>query len=457
MNNDFTENIKIKQNCFIGYEFEFYCDLKPKSISKKLKELLGKEIKIGIKNLGKKDKIGYHTSLKPSENTFKLERDFSGGPKMYELITGPINYYEAKNILISVLEWITNYGYTNEYSSLHLNISFEDRNDHRLSARGMNIMKFCLGYDEEYIYKHFPKRRNNIYCASISKIYPKYEYMRSIYYNNIDPNCFRLPSDSKYYGVNFQKLKDNYLEFRYIGGKDYEKKIKEISEILDYNIEYMYSCLIGKELNTKETDIFQSMISKYKGSIDAFNSIENFMVLFPKINLSVDLKEEINLIKVHFETIKPLLYELVICNNVRTGYINYDTDVGRFQIKDTVIKNANHLKNLEIITSSLTGTYVGCSMFDCDIKEANLEDCILYDYTKVENSKIYSTIIKSSTELKKCFIKNELQEIAGSLKSCIVIGKEDSISDMAFVDKKTMFVKQDFDKLGISYGNKKEK
>ena len=28
----------------------------------------------------------------------------------------------------------------------------------------------------------------------------------------------------KYYGVNFSKLPHDYIEFRYLGGKDYEKK-----------------------------------------------------------------------------------------------------------------------------------------------------------------------------------------------------------------------------------------
>jgi hypothetical protein len=47
---------------------------------------------------------------------------------------------------------------------------------------------------------------------------------------------YKVPND-KYYGVNFTKIPQGYIEFRYLGNRDYQKKIKDIREIIDYIIE----------------------------------------------------------------------------------------------------------------------------------------------------------------------------------------------------------------------------
>lgn len=448
---------KILNNVQLGFEFEFYSDLKPKTIALKIQELINKNIRIGVKNFGGKDKIGYHTGFTPTADTFKLEKDFSGGPKMYELITGVLNYFEAKQILISMLKWIDEFGYTNEYSSLHLNISFDTKSNYRLDCRNIDIMKFCLGYDEEMIYKHFPERRKNVYCKEISTFYPKYNYHRSVFTPNIDGTNFNLPNDNKYYGVNFLKRENGYLEYRYIGGKDYQKRIPGIIEILDYNILYLYSTLSYPVLTSGEHEKYNTMVSSYKDKLDAFISIESFRVKFPEIMLLVDLKENLGVIKTFFENMKPMLYELVICNGMKKGWINYDTAMSRYQIKDAIIKNARNIKGLEIVSSKLTGHFNECSFYDCQLSVCNLEDCILYDYSEVDNSKLYDTIIKASVEVSNSFIKNNTYEISGKLTKCIVIGDPDVVSEIAVVDKKTMFVSTDYGKLGDDLMDKDKK
>ena len=49
--------------------------------------------------------------------------------------------------------------------------------------------------------------------------------------NLTDPTQF--DPNSKYYGINFEKRIKNYLEFRYIGGKDWDKKTNKILGLLD--------------------------------------------------------------------------------------------------------------------------------------------------------------------------------------------------------------------------------
>jgi len=106
---------KLKDS-IIGFEFEFY--MKDLSYYKTL-ELLNNELN-PIKVWGFRQ---YHSGFKVDDKNFKIEPDLSGGSNMVELITGPLNYYDAKYFLIKILKIIQKYGYTNDKSSIHFNIS----------------------------------------------------------------------------------------------------------------------------------------------------------------------------------------------------------------------------------------------------------------------------------------------------------------------------------------------
>ena len=186
---EFVNNSDILKQAIIGFEFEFY--IKELSFYKTL-ELLNKILSPvqvhGFRN--------YHPNMKPDTSNFLLTPDLSGGSNMVEVITGPLPYFEAKFYLIKLLRFIQEYGYTNEKSSIHFNISFKDKN-----LTDLNILKMILNTDEDEIYRSFPTRKNNVYAKSIKRIIPFKEYD----YNNIPidvvKNNIRIPED-KYYGIN---------------------------------------------------------------------------------------------------------------------------------------------------------------------------------------------------------------------------------------------------------------
>ena len=88
-----------------------------------------------------------------------------------------------------------------------------------------------MTFNEREVYKLFSNRKNSVYAKSIKWVVPKID---TNYFNgqHINPHAFDFGRE-KYYGVNFEKLRDGYLEFRYIGGKDYEKKTSNILYLLD--------------------------------------------------------------------------------------------------------------------------------------------------------------------------------------------------------------------------------
>ena len=93
-----NQSFKLK-NSLIGFEFEFY--MKDLSFYKTL-EMLNNELS-PVKVWGFRK---YHSDFTPDKNNFKIEPDLSGGSNMVELVTGPMDYFNAKYYLIKIMrDW----------------------------------------------------------------------------------------------------------------------------------------------------------------------------------------------------------------------------------------------------------------------------------------------------------------------------------------------------------------
>ena len=164
----FLNNANILKKAKVGFEFEFY--LKDLSFYKTL-ELINQELS-PVKVWGFRQ---YHSDFTPDDKNFKIEPDLSGGSNMVELVTGPLNFYDAKYYLIKIVKFIQNYGYTNEKASIHFNISFTDKD-----LNDLNTLKLILNVDEDEIFRAYPSRKSNVYAKTVKKIVPFKEYDLSL-------------------------------------------------------------------------------------------------------------------------------------------------------------------------------------------------------------------------------------------------------------------------------------
>ena len=132
----------------MGIEFEFYSNLELKKTQKSLSELLGRKIQLEEKA---------HSDFVPSADVFKMEPDMSGGAGLIELVTGPMPYRNARLVIVKMLGWIRENGYTSDRASIHLNMSFNpDYLEEPNMIQRMDVLKFILEFDEDRVYKYFP-------------------------------------------------------------------------------------------------------------------------------------------------------------------------------------------------------------------------------------------------------------------------------------------------------------
>jgi hypothetical protein len=422
----------------IGFEFEFYSKFSKREIAENLGKNIGKSIRVFDR---------YHSKFKPNSNVFKLESDFSGGVKMVELVTGPMNYFEAIPLLIRILKWIDQYGYTDEKCAFQFGLDF-DREKYPVMTdfKNLNPLKFVLSVDEDFIWKRFPKRKGNLYAKSIKRITPINKFIQGGTNIMVDRNSYSVHTE-KNMGVNLLKLSDGYIEVRYIGGEDYQKNYIGIKEIIDYIVGVTFETLKNNDnFAPKEVEELSKIISEVYKSSENFVDADSFMRNYPELKVMIDLKSSPQIIKSYFNTLKDMIYHLVVDNGITDCYLNYDTELSKFQIKDAQTKKANLLKDLDIIDSRISGNISNCRIFGSDLAGCQVEDSSFVINSNVINSKVTNCDLNPNNTFENCYIDSREKEI-----SCKVIGgiiRSGYISDSAEISDETEVVSDMLDAKG---------
>ncbi len=389
-----SNNDSILNASQIGVEFEFYSNHGLEETQKQLKSLLGRDISLETKA---------HSDFVPDDKTFKMEPDMSGGKGLIELVTGAIPYRNARIMIIKMLNWISENGYTTDRSSIHLNLSFQNEYlEDKYMISKMNTLKFILEFNEEQVYKLFPSRKDTVYAKSIKWVMPKNE---SFYYdsNLISPMNFIYPN-TKYYGVNFDKKTKNYLEFRYIGGKDYEKKTDGILYLVDrFILQTWKSCSENEFTEVNKLEL-KKILNKNLPFREIARNHKNISKHFPKIHMMVDLQEEDTLIEMQWGRIKDRVVSIISTAGLTEGIINYDSDIGAIQVKSGKFPVCYEIKGVDLIDCEISGNIFTTNLFNCKVKGSMMEVCNLYQGTEVFESKIQSSYINGSCNLTNCYV-----------------------------------------------------
>lgn len=394
---------------FIGVEFEFYSKLGNKEVARALADELGKRVVIpyAIPALGADPKPLYHSPIEVSGNIFKLEPDYSGGLEMYELVTGPLPYKETKGVILKILNWIDKFGYTTDRCSIHINLSFDETKVETLtSIDKLDIIKFVLSFDEKFIYDRFPNRKDSVYARSINSIIPN-----SVFFYTSPPSDFSINSffnvpEEKYFGINFTKREKGYLEFRYIGGKDYEKKSKKIFECVDFMILSFFNVINSQGYTEAEKNKIRKIYNDHQELVRVFNNYRDFKEKFPDFEVTVDLKNDEQIIKSFWSKIRLDIFDLMITSKMTKGRYNYDTDFGVKQLVDVKLKNVI-LKDYDLINSEVEGFLFRCEIYNSTVKESRVLDCQAMRNNEFDNCKLQNTILQPTNTTKDCYIENK--------------------------------------------------
>lgn len=390
--NKYINNFNDLKDSIVGLEVEFFSNFNfIKTLEKLNNTFIGKEV-WGINQ--------YHSDFTPTEDIFKIEPDYSGGSEMIELITGPMKWAEARLILIQMLVFIRQNGYTDEHCSIHINISFNKESN--IDIYNLNLIKLLLNFNEDFIYNKFPTRRGNIYARSISQIIPFTDWNDPEIAFNVILNSLKLPDDTKYYGINVNKKFEGYLEYRYIGGTDYETKIDEVLELFDYFILQTKNAIVdplNEEDKIKLLAYLERNINWYK----QYDSYDEFLGNIDGINIQIDKNDNYKTVKMSWDKFKTQLFNFIHnTNDISETIINYNSTTNRLEIVGAHLKDISNVYSVDFIDCNISN----CTLYNCDIVNSNINlghihNTNIYD-SKIENSKLMDCKATEFTELNNC-------------------------------------------------------
>lgn len=388
----------------VGFEFEFYSN---HSYYKTL-ELLNKELN-PIKVHGFKE---YHSDFTPDETNFKIEPDRSGGSNMVELVTGPMPYTNSKIIMLKILKFIQEHGMTNNKCAIHINISFNrDKTDKDIS--NLNTLKMILNFDEDFVYKHFPERQNNIYAKSIKNLIPykNYSYVTSAV--SLIQNNFHLP-DKKYYGINFSHIDETMgaqrLEFRYCGGDNYQFKTTELLELLDYFIEETWmNCSI--KLDDGDLEKLKTYLNDNIQQYKNFSTLQNFLTDHPRVDIQVNANNNYDYVDSYFSKIKDKLFELFSAvEKLENCVINYVPPTGEIEIIDANIKTILDIKGFTFIECEIKSSMLtNCTIVESKVNDGHLNACTVSG-SELNDCRLFMTNVNEDSEINECYYNGGIMD-----------------------------------------------
>ena len=385
-------NKEILLSAFCGIEFEFYSNHSVEDTAKMVGEYLGRKIQVEEKA---------HSDFQPSDKVFKMEPDMSGGAGLIEMVTGALPYPDARLIIIKMLSWISENGYTTDRAGIHLNVSFDKNKVGPNFITHMNTLKFILDFKEDQVYKFFPERRDLVYAKSIKYILPKNELF-NFDENHVSIQQFTYPN-TKYYGVNFLKQEKGYLEFRYLGGKDYEKKSATILHLLDNFLIQLHNVCKNPSLTELNRLELRRIMNNMKKIYDLYRDHRHFNN-FQKIDFTLDLKDHGETIDMFWSNINKQVVKLITEGGMVEGHINYDTDRSKVQVKDGKFLGAHGLEGYEFVDCEFRGEAILSDFYRCKIEGSDIQRSNLYQSTTVKGSKVQSCYTHSSCSLEDCYV-----------------------------------------------------
>ncbi len=391
--NSFLNDYSILKQAVIGIEFEAYSKANyPITLEIFNREL--SPIKVwGYQHCDKNFKV--------DSKNFKILPDLSGGFNCLELVTGPQTYLECRLTLSKILKVLQQIAHTTDRTGLHINISFP--NDSGKNIEKLNILKLILNLEETKIYDSFPDRKDNVYAKSIKNIIPYKDYDYTNSTANILGNSLLLPN-TKYYGINFATMGEGRLEFRYIGGENYQFKVNEILDLMDYFILLTWNS-IGEQLDNNEAKMLRVYLDENIRKYKALNKLDTFMAQFPTVELQIDKRNDYEIVSAYYSILYDDIYELIRhSKNFKNAIINYDTETRCIEIVGGEnIEFTGPVSQLDFINCTLEqGDFTECNFIRSQIKNSIMLSSNLSD-SYAEESKLLSCKVDKESEIKDCY------------------------------------------------------
>lgn len=417
MDKNLFQNDNITGNSKVGFEFRGLFKDDENVLLTKLKEVLNRDISLS--------NIKYKL-LEPSDTQAVMTVD----GKYCEVKTPQYSYFEALFILPKILELLK--GLKDEKNSyLYFRIGF---NKDFCDLDQINIMKFCLEFNEDYVLKHLTD-------LTLDGSFEKFTDIKPVDLESCIDTIKKRMDSLKYtdyedmYGIDFSTIKLGYITFTYAREINYRNKWEELLKCLNHTIITLYNTCSSYDFTEEESKKIEELDDNYKKVSESFRCYESFKEKYKGIKLTKDLNNDGMEMDIIFPAIKDKLFDIVVRCGIKEAEINYDSDISKLQLKNIETKKCYHLNGVDIVDSELANcTIRNCDIYDTKVEKSSIIKCNLFGYADCKDCKIRDSFVSRNIKLKDCNVSGPLGKMGGmmkggSLRDTTVISSMAEISD----------------------------
>jgi len=204
---------------------------------------------------------------KVGDKFWSIEPDSSLSDDGLEVKNPPMKLPKFMNdYLDDMFKWINSVGYTDSSCGFHCHMSL------RKTIGDLDFLKLVLFTDEEWIYTAFEERANTNYSKSVKD---KIKSGTILNKRDLD-DLFKKKklimkmqiSHEHFDAINVLDAKTGHVEFRYMGGTDYSKKLKDVRATIGV---YAHNLSLAMDPNYKRKE-YQHKLQR------VFNKMELFFL-----------------------------------------------------------------------------------------------------------------------------------------------------------------------------------
>lgn len=384
----------------VGLLFEFYTSKDSNFITSDLSKRTGKNIIITGEN-----------RYSPTYSNAILLKEYEASKARYQLNIAPQNYHSVIPIIEEVCSWITEHCETKFDTSLKFNLSFNHKHlDTLWSISQMNPSRLMLKFDESFVYSRFPERQNSPYCLSIKNLAPINAYINEAEVEKHIQYILKTPY-AEFFGINFSNYTNGLLECNFVGGKDYSSKVKEIKDVLEYFIIKTYQAINEEDFNDFETYTTKKLTENFEKIQMSYWDPDVFLREFQDLKVYVDLKTSRQILKTYWSHIRTPLFEMIINGNLKEGDFNYDTELGKFQLRKGKLQG-NMIKNMDLVSCEISGVLEKCNLINC----------------RVSNARIYNSNLIKENEISYSYLQNISANIGNKISNAYIVNNEEILN-----------------------------
>ena len=399
MDKNLFQNDNITGNSKVGFEFRGKFKDDENVLLTKLKEILNRDISLS--------NIKYKL-LEPSDTQAVMTVD----GKYCEVKTPQYSYFEALFILPKILELLK--GLKDEKNSyLYFRIGF---NKDFCDLNQINIMKFCLEFNEDYVLKHLAD-------LTLDGSFEKFTDIKPVDLESCIDTIKKRMDNLKYtdyediYGIDFSTIKLGYITFTYAREINYRNKWEELLKCLNHTIITLYNTCSSYDFTEAEAKKIEELDDNYKKTAEAFGCYEIFKEKYKSIKLTKDLNSDNIEMDVIFPAIKDKLFDIVVRCGIKDAEINYDSDISKLQLKNIETKKCYHLNGVDIVDSELTNCTVrNCDLYDTKVEKSSIIKSNLFGYADCKDCNIRDSFVSMNIKLKDCNVSGPLGKMGGMMK-----------------------------------------